>query len=803
MAEVDNRQHQRAARDVHHEDERHIRDNHNHNHNHNNVGRDDDDDDDDEASEEGDDWVPSLLDDNDNDDAQNVEDHIDGDGNDDDDDDDDEHQHRPHPPPLANAALNDRMTEMAARRRDAQEVHNRRSKHKFLTYVLCSLGGAILHTYWALWTRHQFYLSVVYLTSSKFAYVTMGNACICLTVLLFQAIIWMTLGELRNAEQEAIGEGLRWGLMETGLAITIFRQEVDRHMALLFLTLVLAKSLHWAAEFRGLYVQQTEMMHAHDDLQEYVLHPDDDDNDDEGEDDDARHDANHHKDKPLVTMKWILGLLRGFKAQFGFLCLTYGLLFLDLWAVVYCATVCARLGPSAHILFGFEAAILFMSATHTLATHGAHWYDTAFYTSRHKTWHGRGTITFSVELALEGCKFVFYLIFFAIVFTYYGMPINIFRDLYMSYVTLKRKILSFVKYRQLTTNMNARFETVSTQAELEECGGRTCIICRDDITIGNPSSHNSNPGKKLPCSHVFHFYCLREWLQQQQSCPTCRSEIPASWSKAKKLAAEERAAAATITATDADAANNQEEVEVADVTGASAAENADTSMGTTTTPADDDESGDAEQTQEQTKKENIIFSTPTKPASVELPSPLCSPVAEEDDHVPSASTTLEEHHQLVTQETSISIKAHPPSREWLWAEDDDEEEDGTENWEEQDPFPCLYRVTAAEGATVYENMNNGEHRSWLVVRCVASQKVILCTRMEWMQGGTVVTNITTTSTTTDNTNTTRKELELSSQMMLRMPDGWVAESTLERIPIPLSGLLDAAGPVSSSSTKTD
>mmetsp|Transcript_27950 Transcript_27950/g.36641 ORF Transcript_27950/g.36641 Transcript_27950/m.36641 type:complete len:414 (-) Transcript_27950:472-1713(-) len=32
----------------------------------------------------------------------------------------------------------------------------------------------------------------------------------------------------------------------------------------------------------------------------------------------------------------------------------------------------------------------------------------------------------------------------------------------------------------------------------------------------------------LPCSHIFHFQCLRMWLQHQQSCPTCRADIPST-----------------------------------------------------------------------------------------------------------------------------------------------------------------------------------------------------------------------------------------------------------------------------------
>lgn len=31
--------------------------------------------------------------------------------------------------------------------------------------------------------------------------------------------------------------------------------------------------------------------------------------------------------------------------------------------------------------------------------------------------------------------------------------------------------------------------------------------------------------KKLPCGHLFHRECLRQWLQRQQNCPTCRTSL--------------------------------------------------------------------------------------------------------------------------------------------------------------------------------------------------------------------------------------------------------------------------------------
>jgi hypothetical protein len=46
-----------------------------------------------------------------------------------------------------------------------------------------------------------------------------------------------------------------------------------------------------------------------------------------------------------------------------------------------------------------------------------------------------------------------------------------------------------------------------------------CSVCRDEFVIESKLV-------KLPCNHYFHGECVKPWLEQRNSCPTCRFELP-------------------------------------------------------------------------------------------------------------------------------------------------------------------------------------------------------------------------------------------------------------------------------------
>ena len=139
-------------------------------------------------------------------------------------------------------------------------------------------------------------------------------------------------------------------------------------------------------------------------------------------------------------------------------------------------------------------------------------------------------------------KLVLYLTFFCVLCMFYGMPIHIIRDVALTIRSFYKRINDFVRYRQATRDMNARYPDATAEEVSRE---DVCIICREDmrawrqlpdqggqpgvaagtnVAPSSPVDERLRP-KKLPCGHILHFACLRSWLERQQNCPTCRRPV--------------------------------------------------------------------------------------------------------------------------------------------------------------------------------------------------------------------------------------------------------------------------------------
>lgn len=247
-------------------------------------------------------------------------------------------------------------------------------------------------------------------------------------------------------------------------------------------------------------------------------------------------------------------------------------------------TVLEQARPDMMVMFGFEFAILTILSTSTLARYGISLVETYINSRQKKSrllertaeiraardeairqhresgaegvpddlpdendvdemdldvpgWEEKGRWVFYLDLVTDFFKLVVYLSFFAILFTFYGLPIHILRDVVVTIRSFGRRIMDFMRYRNATRDMNERYPDATADEVARE---DVCIICREEmVPWQQPAPANANAGagraggttsdrlraKKLPCGHILHFACLRSWLERQQNCPTCRRPV--------------------------------------------------------------------------------------------------------------------------------------------------------------------------------------------------------------------------------------------------------------------------------------
>ena len=330
---------------------------------------------------------------------------------------------------------------------------------KFIHYFNLSLLGTLALVGYALYSREQFYPIILFLVTSKVSFVVAGNMVLATALLLGHISKSIFLGQLRDAEIELLTERAKYTVTETCLALTIFRNELTPSILGLFGVLLFLKAFHWLAKSRLEHLEHVMPVG-------YLAH---------------------------LRLSSLIAVLCAADVALAYSCMAYTLEF----------------GKSVLILFSFEFGLLVIDIFNLSNRYCLHLADARLPNGL----PSKTLYVMMVDLACDAMRFVTYVIFFSLVFVYYGLPIHLIRELWMSYHTLHRRLVSFVKYLRLTNNLDQRFAD-ATPEEVEACGD--CLICRERI----------ERGKKLPCSHVFHLECLRMWLQHQQTCPLCRADIP-------------------------------------------------------------------------------------------------------------------------------------------------------------------------------------------------------------------------------------------------------------------------------------
>uniref|UniRef100_T1ISV8 RING-type domain-containing protein n=1 Tax=Strigamia maritima TaxID=126957 RepID=T1ISV8_STRMM len=78
---------------------------------------------------------------------------------------------------------------------------------------------------------------------------------------------------------------------------------------------------------------------------------------------------------------------------------------------------------------------------------------------------------------------------------------------------MQRRVKKHKNYLRVVRHMERNY-SMALPEELES-NSDDCAICWDKM----------ESARKLPCGHLFHNSCLRSWLEQDTSCPTCRTAL--------------------------------------------------------------------------------------------------------------------------------------------------------------------------------------------------------------------------------------------------------------------------------------
>ena len=317
--------------------------------------------------------------------------------------------------------------------------------------------------------NEQIYPTLVYLSQSKTSILLTGNMTIACAILVGKIFKTIFFGSLRSAEIEMLYERAKYSITETCLALTVFRSEISPTILVFFGSMIFVKAFHWLAKSRLEYNEQVQPL-------------------------------------PIIAHCRMVAVITI-------------LMIVDVSVARYCVNYTFDQGRSIFILFGFEFGLLVIDIFNLMLRYIINCIDAY----NENGFHSKGVALMLIDLLADALRFITYSFFFCLVFVYYGLPIHIVREVWMSFLAFQSKLASFIKYLQLNHNLDQRFDD-ATAEELASAG--ICLICFEPMSTG----------KKLPppCGHVFHLNCLRGWFQYRQDCPTCRRDIPMTTSRSTR-----------------------------------------------------------------------------------------------------------------------------------------------------------------------------------------------------------------------------------------------------------------------------
>ncbi|TLS25123.1 hypothetical protein PpBr36_07531 [Pyricularia pennisetigena] len=386
-----------------------------------------------------------------------------------------------------------------------------------------ALAGGVVFS--AFNQRANFYSAMVHLSQSNLSIVILLNIVMFVYISFIYGLQRLCYGQLRPVEIEQLYEKAWFAVTETCLAMTIFREEIGAFFIVMFTALLTGKVWGWIGDGRVEVLEQQPP-------------------------------ANPRLFHARLSISLIVSVIY------------------DIWLLHYATrTVIQQARPNMTVMFLFEFAILLVCSVQTglryivslteqsiLKTQTRQGLEARRRQIREQRadilrrresgeateeeineplpdendveemdievpgWEAKGHWILILDLCADFLKLGIYGAFFALILIFYGLPIHIMRDLFMTTRSFVKRLGALLRYRQAIKDLNRYPDATEEDLNREN----TCIICREEMHPWNPNDavriERTRP-KKLPCGHILHFGCLKSWLERQQVCPTCRRPV--------------------------------------------------------------------------------------------------------------------------------------------------------------------------------------------------------------------------------------------------------------------------------------
>ena len=111
----------------------------------------------------------------------------------------------------------------------------------------------------------------------------------------------------------------------------------------------------------------------------------------------------------------------------------------------------------------------------------------------------------------------------------FRMPMMLLKDVVWDVLALYQSATGLWKIWRNNKQLDDTLVTVTAE-QLQNSANEDniCIICMDEL-IHSPNQQtwknkNKKP-KRLPCGHILHLSCLKNWMERSQTCPICRLPV--------------------------------------------------------------------------------------------------------------------------------------------------------------------------------------------------------------------------------------------------------------------------------------